>query len=138
MRRIQFAVLSALLTWSLVAVAQSAKEQAATASARQWLVLVDAGNYAGSWDEAAAMFKNAVSKQEWAKMLNGSRAPLGKLQSRQPISAKYETSLPGAPDGEYVVMQFNSSFEHKKTAVETVTAQLDKDGKWRVAGYFIR
>ncbi len=138
MRRVHVAVISAVLILNLPAVAQSAIEQAATASAKQWLALVDAGNYAGSWDEAAAMFKNAVSKEEWAKMLNGSRAPLGKLQSRQVISAKYETSLPGAPDGEYVVMQFSSSFEHKKSAVETVTTQLDKDAKWRLAGYFIR
>jgi hypothetical protein len=45
--------------------------------------------------------------------------------------------LPGAPDGEYVVIQFESSFEKKKSAVETVTPMLEKDGKWRVSGYYI-
>jgi hypothetical protein len=49
----------------------------------------------------------------------------------------YRTSLPGAPDGEYVVMQFNTSYTQKKSAVETVTMVLDKDGKWHVAGFFI-
>jgi hypothetical protein len=138
MRCTLLSVLCGVLLLSLAASAQSERERVALISAERWLALVDAGNYAGSWDEAAAMFKNAVSKQEWAKMLNASRTPLGKLQSRQERSAKYETSLPGAPDGQYVVMQFNSSFEHKKSAVETVTAQLDKDGKWRVAGYFLK
>lgn len=136
--RISAAVLMGLLLFTLAASAQSDKEKAALASAKPWLALVDGGKYAASWDESATMFKNAVSKDEWAKMLNASRAPLGKLQSRQEKSAKYETSLPGAPDGQYVVMQFDSSFEHKKSSVETVTAQLDKDGKWRVAGYFIK
>jgi hypothetical protein len=50
----------------------------------------------------------------------------------------YKTSLPGAPDGEYVVIQFGTSFENKKTAIETVTPMLDKDGKWRVSGYYIK
>jgi hypothetical protein len=51
--------------------------------------------------------------------------------------AKVET-LAGAPDGEYVVFQFNSSFAHKATALETVTAMKDTDGVWRVAGYSIK
>ncbi len=45
---------------------------------------------------------------------------------------------PTRPDGEYVVIQYESSFEHKQSAVETVTSMLDKDGTWRVSGYFIR
>jgi hypothetical protein len=53
-------------------------------------------------------------------------------------SATYTKSLPGAPDGEYVVIQYDTGFEHKQSAVETVTPMLDKDGKWRVSGYFIR
>ncbi len=48
------------------------------------------------------------------------------------------TSLPGAPDGEYVVIQIQTSFENKKSAVETITPMLDKDGRWRVSGYQIR
>jgi hypothetical protein len=48
------------------------------------------------------------------------------------------TSLPGAPDGEYVVIQFMSSFENKRFAIETVTPMKDKDAKWRVSGYYMR
>ncbi len=42
------------------------------------------------------------------------------------------------PDGEYVVVQLETSFANKKAAVETVTPMLEKDGRWRVSGYFIR
>jgi hypothetical protein len=60
------------------------------------------------------------------------------LISRKLKSKKYTTSLPGAPDGKYVVIQYETSFEHKKSAIETVTPMLDKDGKWRVSGYYIK
>jgi hypothetical protein len=62
---------------------------------------------------------------------------LGKLVSRAVISAQTTTNLPGAPDGQYVVMQFNTSFTNKQSAVETVTFMLEKDGKWKAAGYYI-
>ena len=48
------------------------------------------------------------------------------------------TSLPGAPDGEYVVIQFDTSFTNKKVAVETVTPMKDEDGIWRVSGYYVK
>jgi len=48
------------------------------------------------------------------------------------------TSVPGGPDGQYVIIEFAASFENKKTAIETVTPMLEKDGVWRVAGYYIK
>jgi hypothetical protein len=66
------------------------------------------------------------------------REPLGTVKSRKLQSAKYSTTLPGAPDGEYVVLKYDTSFEKKDSAVETITMALDKDGKWRVVGYYIR
>jgi hypothetical protein len=50
----------------------------------------------------------------------------------------FATSLPGAPDGEYVIIQFATSFENKTSAVETITPMMDKDGQWRVSGYYIK
>ncbi|MDY6990555.1 MAG: DUF4019 domain-containing protein [Thermodesulfobacteriota bacterium] len=58
--------------------------------------------------------------------------------SRKVKAKAYKTSLPGAPDGEYVVIQFDTSFEYKEKAVETVTPMMDKDGLWRVSGYYIK
>ena len=34
-------------------------------------------------------------------------------------------ALPGAPDGEYVVIQFETAFQNKARAVETVTLQAN-------------
>jgi hypothetical protein len=66
------------------------------------------------------------------------RVPLGKLESRIVKDSQYTPTMPGAPDGEYVILQFETSFEKKKAAIETVTPTKDKDGQWRVAGYFIK
>jgi uncharacterized protein with FMN-binding domain len=120
------------------AAGNEAKEKAALAAAQSWLKLIDDGNYGGSWDEAASFFKNSISREQWSQQLTAVRTPLGKKVTRTFKNATYATSLPGAPDGEYVVIQFDASFENKKVAVETVTPMLDKDGKWRVSGYYIK
>ena len=69
---------------------------------------------------------------------DSARAPLGRVLSRHLAQAKPATELPGAPDGEYVVFQFDTAFERKRAAVETVTPMRDADGHWRVSGYFVR
>ena len=120
-----------------LAVAGSPEEQA-QAAANAWLALVDAGKYQESWEGAASFFKGAVPQEKWQQQMQTFRQPLGKATSRKLKSAKYTKTLPGAPDGEYVVIQYQTSFAKKKSAVETVTPMLDKDGKWRVSGYYIK
>lgn len=93
---------------------------------------MDKGEYVESWREAAAYIRNCVTQQKWQQAVQGVREPLGKLISRKLKAAMYKKSLPGAPDGEYVVMQFDSSFAYKKFAGEVVTMVLHKDGKWQV------
>ncbi len=116
----------------------SQAETAAIVVANSWLSLVDGEKYDESWDEAAQLFKGAVSKEQWAQTIQSVRGPFGKNLSRELKSKEYCTSLPGAPDGEYVIIQFEASFENKKATIETITPMLDQDGQWRVSGYFIK
>lgn len=118
--------------------AETENEKAALSAAEKWLSLVDEGKYAESWKEAAEYFRNTVKQEQWEHSAHAARHPLGKLLSRKMIGAASHTSLPGAPDGEYVVIQFSASFENKKSAIETVTPMMDKDGKWRVSGYYVK
>jgi hypothetical protein len=113
-------------------------ESAAETSARTWLGLIDSGDYAKSWDASAKYFRNSVPQSQWVSRISAVRGPLGTVKSRRLTSARFERSLPGAPDGEYVIVQFSTSFEHKADATETVTPMKDSDGEWRVSGYFIR
>lgn len=103
-----------------------------------WLSLLDSKRYDSSWDSAASLFQDAVTKTGWSQAISGVRSPMGSMRSRELSSSEFTTSLPGAPDGEFVVFQFTTSFENKAKAVETVTAMRDTDGEWRVAGYFVK
>jgi hypothetical protein len=117
---------------------RKAAEEAAVESALAWLKLVDQGEYGLSWEQAAELFKKAVNRERWNQTCEGVIKPLGKLLSRKLKSAKYAENLPGAPDGRYVVIQFETVLENKKSAVETVTPMEDPDGVWRVSGYYIK
>ncbi len=130
-------ILSLLCFWGCSSSHKEA-ERAAVESAQSWLSVVDREEYGSSWDEAASYFKEAVSREQWQQTMQAVRKPLGNTASRVLFSKRYHTSLPGAPDGEYVVIQFNTSFENKKSALETVTPMKDEDGKWRVSGYYIK
>ena len=113
-------------------------ETAAEQSAKAWLALVDAGKYGESWSGAAEAFKAAMSQAQWQGALEKVRAPLGKVVSRKLRGAKFTREIPGAPAGEYVVIQYDTDFEKKSGAVETITPMKDKDGAWRVSGYYIK
>ncbi|MGA9332666.1 MAG: DUF4019 domain-containing protein, partial [Rudaea sp.] len=110
----------------------------AKASATRWLRLVDAGKYRESWQQAASFFQSSVSETSWQNAVEKVRAPLGKVNHRTFKSAVFTHTLPGVPDGNYVVIQFATEFEHKASATETLTPMQEKDGSWRVSGYFVR
>ena len=118
--------------------ANADKVAKAEAAALAWLALTDAGDYPRSWDQAAGFFQASVSKSNWIHAVGKARQPLGSLISRKVKSVTFTRSLPGVPDGEYVVIQYDTQFEHKDSAIETVTPLLEKDGSWKVSGYYIK
>jgi hypothetical protein len=137
-KRIPLIVLLVILMAVPAAAGNTQKRNAALVSAGKWLRLIDSGKYGESWNEAAEFFRNSVSREQWSQSLMSVRKPLGRLISRKVKTKTYTTSLPGAPDGEYVVIQFKTSFEYKQSAIETVAPMIEGDGKWRVSGYYIK
>lgn len=118
--------------------AEATAKELATEAAETWLTLVDDRMYSESWESAASLVQNAITEDQWNRSLRTHRGSFGTLIKRTLKSREFNTSLPGAPDGQYVVIQFETSFEKKAAAVETVTPMLDSDGKWRVSGYYIK
>jgi hypothetical protein len=127
---------SIILTGALQA--NEVAEKGAITASSAWLSLVDEGNYIESWNQASGLFKAAVTKEQWQQSLKAFRPPLGKVVVRKLKSKQYTRALPGAPDGEYVVIQYETTFEKKQSAIETITLMLDKGGIWRVSGYYIK
>ena len=140
MRRLlsMFVLLGMIVFPSPLGASDSSVTDKAVEAAEAWLAMVDAGNAQGSWDQASALFKTSLPAKDWKEAMAAIRVPFGPVLGRKSSSAVFTTSVPGAPDGEYVVIQFDTAFANKLGAVETVTPQKEKDGTWRVSGYYIR
>ena len=140
MKKVTITLLLAILisfSWSAAQSTPKA-EAAAISAAKDWLSLLEDEKYGESWDEAADVFKKAIQREQWIKTIQPISEPLGKTLKRELKSSTYRTTLPSAPDGEYFVIQFETSFENNKSTTETITLALDKKGKWRVSGYYIK
>lgn len=103
-----------------------------------WLAVVDGGDYGAGWDAAAALVQDSTSKDQFSQQVGTLRGSFGAVKSRTFSKAEYSKVLPGAPDGEYVVIQYTTEFENKAQAVETITPMLDWDGTWKVSGYYVK
>jgi len=114
-----------------------AHESTGSSAAKEWLNIIDAGNYAESWEKADSLFKSQLTQKKWDNALKGIRTPLGMVNSRTELSAKEYPSLPGVPDGEYLVIQFQTEFQNKKSSTETLTLSKNS-GQWLPVGYFIK
>jgi hypothetical protein len=113
-------------------------ERVAIVSMNSWLKLVDDNKYGRSWNESAQLFKNSVIRTEWIQLLKNTRRPLGRLINRELISLTYTTSMLNAPEGEYVVIEYNTVFKEQSNVIETVTLVRINEESWRVSGYFFR
>ena len=113
--------------------------EAATEAAQEWLALFDAEKYEATWSTASSFFQSKIGKEQWVTRIEQTkkRQPvLDSLRSRSQVAARYTTSLPNAPDGEYVMIQYRATYGDEEF-IETMT--LTKDGDdWRVAGYFTK
>ena len=107
-------------------------------SAEKFLTFIDAGDWQGSWDASGAFFQSQASAEEWANIVEPVSEQVGTAESRSLASVQRTSSLPGAPEGDYEVLQFSTSFSNVDgTAVETLIMLEQEDG-WGVAGYFVR
>lgn len=111
---------------------------ASSVVAASFFELVDAGQYAQSWETCATYLKKEVPQKEWVEKLSAVRSVAGKLLERTQKDYTYTKNMDESiPNGEYMVYHFDSKFENKDHLTETVTVMLEADNVWRVAGYFI-
>jgi len=112
-------------------------ERRAAEAARDWLRLVDDGRHAASWSSASPLLRQGAERAAWEVALRAARTPLGRCLSRR---LRSQVAVEGPCEelpGPYVVVRYDTVFEHLWRATETVTPVLGKDGCWRVAAYFV-
>jgi len=120
-------------------------EEQAVVRAEEWLALVDVGDFEESWEHTAShfksgifekhFFKSGISKQQWQSSLRTVEDSLRKAVLRRLKSKRYTTKLPWEPPGQYVVIEYETTFERQMNRTETVILMKESDGEWRVAGY---
>ncbi len=114
------------------------KAHSATAAALQFLKLIDAEQYDRSWQTSADLLKKKVTVEEWSGQLSTIRSVTGPIIERKQKDISYATTAKDSPDGEYILLIFDSRYQGKESVTETVTMMLEQDNNWRVAGYFIQ
>lgn len=128
---------SILVALALNSASVPATPQPDLTAASSWMSLVDAKRWDESWSAAGTLFKSRMPQSRWPSTIQPVRESLGAVWSRSLKSVTKSTSLPGAPDGEYEVVKFQTSFAKKAVAIETVVLSRESSG-WKVDGYFIR
>jgi hypothetical protein len=134
MKRMLTALLLVLLP--ALGIAMTADDEI-QADAMAWLSLVDQQKYDASWDAASSLFRSQINESDWTKAASAARQPLGPLVFRTLQQMARATSLPGAPEGDYAILQFQARFQNKASAIETLTLMHEGDA-WKTAGYFIK
>jgi Protein of unknown function (DUF4019) len=114
-----------------------AEEQAAQRQALGFLGYLDHGRYADSYAYTGMLIRSQLDRDAFSTQVEKTRAGTGTIQSRDLTDATYTTSLPEAPEGQYVVLHYHASFANRPDTVETLTLAFAK-GYWRVSGYYIK
>lgn len=124
-------------TPTVVPASSNVSDNAGAHAAEEWVKLIDGQRWRESWQASGSLFRAQLTEAGWTATVQSLRQQLGAVASRSLKSVSSASSLPGAPAGEYKIVQFATSFTNKPDAVETVI--LAHEGSaWKVNGYFVR
>ncbi|MBS0475291.1 MAG: DUF4019 domain-containing protein [Proteobacteria bacterium] len=107
----------------------SAAETAAVDAGRQWLALLDAGDWNASYAATGSAFRALNSAATWATVSARVRTPLGAMLSRQVATVDF---APAPPQG-YWIVKFQTRYANRASAIETLSLAWE-DGRWKVTG----
>lgn len=102
-----------------------------------WLAVMDAGLYEEGWSQSHPLFQEKLERGQWLQQMQSERMPLGEVKSRTVFDTGYFGNIPNHPGLEMTVIQFQSSFENKPQAIETLSPVRMNGGPWKVGGYVI-
>lgn len=82
--------------------------------------LLDRGDLEACWQEMTPLFKAITSKELWQRQQSAFREAFGPLMSRKFARIDFRDRYARTPDGNFVIVQMHSTFQHKSRAVETI------------------
>lgn len=100
----------------------------------EFLALIDDGKYSESWESLAHLVRDKVNQKEWLEKLDKARSRSGGLVQRVQTSARSATALKDSPEGEYIILSYESDFQSAEDVSEYVAVMREGDS-WKVASY---
>jgi hypothetical protein len=113
-------------------------DQDTVEAGKKWLQLLDAGKPGAAWDVASNQLRSGVTRDKFIAEMRRVRKPLGKLSSRTPVKFARAHDLPGAPSGDYAIIEYDAEYANGKHLSEQLIWAIAEGDIWRVAGYFYR
>jgi D-alanyl-D-alanine-carboxypeptidase/D-alanyl-D-alanine-endopeptidase len=132
--------LACLLSAAPLAFAQPlpADIEAAKLASKEWLELIDVQRYAEAWDSAAGAARATSQKAGFDQSTYTARVALGALKQRTFKSA-LPIQLPAdKARGEYIAVEYASSFEALAATTETVLVAKDQNFAWKAFSYAVK
>jgi len=105
--------------------------------ARQWLTLLDDGNYTDAYKQISAGARREISGDAWSKKMTTMRTPLGAMSSRTLKDVKLGKLRQGMRDGQTASVRYDTAFARNATAIESIDL-VSENGSWTVADYTVK
>ena len=118
-----FLILLSLFVGTGVLHAEEIEQKEHGLQANGYLELLDQGRYQDAWQTMSPLFWSLHIQQEWQQRISAIRKAYGPVISRDFTRSSYRSSYRNAPDGEYLIFQFDTVFTHKAKGVETIVLQ---------------
>ena len=111
-------------------------KEAALKAADSYLVLLDRGKYAESWDASAEDLRKGLPRGKWVDALTKTRRPFGRPRSRKLNRIEMRaTEDPRRVDQAWVYSDLRTS--SGESCGELAIVFFERGKEWKVSGYFI-
>lgn len=126
-------LLSAPLNGTWAETGDLCDQQQATATARRFLEHLDRQEMETAWLLMTPHFRDLHDALTWQEEQQTLRRVYGPLISRNSKAFSCRETFYHAPDGNYAIIQFDTSFQNKSSATETVIIDLKESGLQEIA-----
>ncbi|MFO7767061.1 MAG: DUF4019 domain-containing protein [Pelovirga sp.] len=109
----------------------------AVSAAERFARIIDSGNSSAAYSQASPLLRLVQKEQEFVSAIERAHLLLGPVQQRQLTALRSIGSYPRLPDGDYLIVQFETRTLHKNKAAEIILLR-HQGGTWLVADYSIR
>jgi len=127
-----------LVTLGMPSAASSLSQAQAENRARGFLQLLDKGFMDAAWQAMSPLFQGLSDQKEWKNRQQVIRTAYGALFSRELTKVSYRSTFSQSPDGDYVVIQFQASYQNKDEAKETLVLDCSNGQGCSIRQYVIQ